>query len=180
MARGSISPPVSVQKNSNVARIDLVPQRPRFLDDQFRDLFISPVNTPANPNSPNTTRPVTEKTTAADTLFKTKAKPAESVKLVWEGIRNRLSLLPIGADVNNALISRDGNTLVVVANVAGQSNLYTYSLDELSREPAVLKQLTSTPGLKAMCSYQEMEKKCGTWKMAGYKLYRLIQKCPDL
>jgi hypothetical protein len=30
----------------------------------------------------------------------------------------------------------------------GQQNLYVYSLDELAKEPAVARQLTSTPGAK--------------------------------
>lgn len=34
------------------------------------------------------------------------------------------------------------------ATVAGQQNLYVYSLDELAAEPAVAKQITSTPGFK--------------------------------
>src|SRR5262249_60877569 len=38
---------------------------------------------------------------------------------------------------------------LMTASAAGQQNLYVYSLDELSREPAVARQLTSTPGFKA-------------------------------
>ena len=38
---------------------------------------------------------------------------------------------------------------MVTANAAGQTNLYTYSIDELAREPAVARQLTSTPGAKS-------------------------------
>jgi len=36
----------------------------------------------------------------------------------------------------------------MIAGAAGQQNLYIYSLDELAREPAVARQLTSTPGVK--------------------------------
>ena len=36
----------------------------------------------------------------------------------------------------------------MTAAAAGQQNLYLYSLDELAREPAVARQLTSTPGFK--------------------------------
>ena len=38
--------------------------------------------------------------------------------------------------------------MALIANAANQGNIYLYSLDELSREPAVAKQLTSTPGFK--------------------------------
>jgi C-terminal processing protease CtpA/Prc len=47
------------------------------------------------------------------------------------------------------VISPDGKTLAFVANVAEQVNIYTYSLDELSHEPALPRQLTSTPGFKS-------------------------------
>jgi tricorn protease len=126
-------------ENSVVARVDLQPRQPRFREDQFRDLFTEPqpLNTAAKPAAK--TDPV------IDSMSRT-TKPAEGI--VWDGIRQRLSLLPLGVDVNTIDISKDGNTLVLLANIAGQSNLFTYSLDELSREPAVLKQVTFTPGFK--------------------------------
>ncbi len=67
---------------------------------------------------------------------------------MWEGIRRRLSLLPVGVDANSISISPDGKWLLLTASAAGQQNLYVYSLDELSREPAVARQITSTPGFK--------------------------------
>ena len=39
-------------------------------------------------------------------------------------------------DVQDQVISPDGKMLLLTANVGGQTNLYTYSIDELSREPA--------------------------------------------
>jgi C-terminal processing protease CtpA/Prc len=36
----------------------------------------------------------------------------------------------------------------MIASVAGQSNLYVYSLDELAKDPPVARQITSTPGFK--------------------------------
>lgn len=132
-------------ENSNVARIDLVPRQPRFREDQFRDLFVEP-STPAN--NPATRPPAAKTEGVIDSMSRdvTKAKRED---IVWEGIRNRLSLLPLGVDVNDIEISPDGNTLLVSANIGGQSNLYTYTLDELSREPATLKQITFTPNFKS-------------------------------
>lgn len=126
-----------------VAKVDLVPQAPRFRENQFRDLFTDEVPTPTQ-----TTKPVT--TPAPDTLSKTPAKGDKnpSVRVVWEGIRQRLNMLPLGVDAGDLVVTKDGKTLVVMADVAGQSNLYTWSLDELAREPPVLKQLTTTPGRK--------------------------------
>jgi tricorn protease len=71
------------------------------------------------------------------------------VEIAFDEIRRRITLLPTGVDTGAIEISRDGKTLLLNARAAGQQNLYTYSIDELSREPAVARQLTSTPGAKA-------------------------------
>ena len=55
-------------------------------------------------------------------------------------------MLPVGVSVNEHVIAPDGKTLVMAASAAGQTNLYTWSLDELSKEPEVARQITSTPG----------------------------------
>lgn len=129
-------------ENGYVARVDLVPRQPRFREDQFRDLFTEPALPAAKPA-------VAKTSPVIDTLTRNTAPASKGTNIVFEGIRQRLSMLPLGVDAGSIDLSKDGNTLVVVANVAGQSNLYTYSLDELSREPAVVKQLTSTPAPKS-------------------------------
>ena len=75
--------------------------------------------------------------------------PATPVDIVFDDIRRRLSLLPVGVDVAAQTISPDGRSLLLTATAEGQQNLYLYSLDELAREPAVARQLTSTAGAKA-------------------------------
>src|SRR5262249_42595912 len=71
------------------------------------------------------------------------------VEIVFDDIRRRASVLPIGLDVGQQIISPDGKWLLFSAVAAEQQNLYIYSIDELSREPAVARQLTSTPGGKS-------------------------------
>src|SRR5262249_2949485 len=44
-------------------------------------------------------------------------------------------------------------------SAAGQQNLYVYPIDELSREPAVARQLTSTPGQKRRAHFTSDSKK---------------------
>ena len=68
---------------------------------------------------------------------------------MFDDIRRRLNILPVGVDVNAQSISPDGRSLLLTATAEGQQNLYIYSLDELAREPAVARQLTSTAGSKA-------------------------------
>lgn len=139
-------------ESANVARIDLVPERPKFREDQFQQMFTEQNTSPASPVNLVTSKPSPEKKPEAlDTAKKTgvkTARTASEVKIVTEGIRQRLNMLPLEVNVNSLKISKDGNTLLITASAAGQSNLYTYSLNELATEPAVLKQLTATRGFK--------------------------------
>ena len=64
----------------------------------------------------------------------------EPTKIVFEGIRNRLTLVPIGLGIRFPVISPDGKTLAFLAEVAGQANIYTFPLDELAREPGAPRQ----------------------------------------
>ncbi len=139
-------------EGSQVARIDLIPRTPRFREDQFRDLF--------KEESPRTTRttqaPQENRQTQTDTQNPTapaanpieKKQPPKPVEIVFDDIKRRLSVLPVGVDSGYQEISPDGKWLLMIASAAGQQNLYIYSLDELAREPAVARQLTSTAGFK--------------------------------
>lgn len=64
-----------------------------------------------------------------------------------------MSLLPVGIDVGYEAISPDGKYVLMIASAAGQENLYVFPLDELSREPAVARQLTSTAGGKGFAQF---------------------------
>ena len=140
-------------ESTQLARVDLVPRTPRFREDQFRDLFRE-----ENPRSRPDPRPTPAETPAAPVISPSPspaASPADErraapkpVQVVFEDIRRRLSLLPVGVDVNFLTISPDGKWLAMIANSGNQRNVYVYSLDELAREPAVAKQLTSTAATK--------------------------------
>lgn len=164
-------------ESGQVARVDLIPRTPRFREDQFRDLFkeetpksVSPTlrrqeNNPPQPPTPTPTPSPTPAPTEpgpapGQTPSPTPARqdgPAgrgqagaekKPVEVVFEGVRRRLSLLPVGVDVYYQTLSPDGKYLLMLAGAAGQNNIYLYPLDELAREPAVARQLTSTPGFK--------------------------------
>lgn len=129
-----------------VARLDLIPRTPQFREDQFRDLFREDPVRPAPPATPPKEVPAPDAAAAAD------APPVagtKNVQIVFDDIRRRLALLPTGVDAGAQRISPDGKLLLLTARAAGQQNLYTFSIDELSREPAVARQLTSTPGGKS-------------------------------
>jgi C-terminal processing protease CtpA/Prc len=120
-----------------VARINLVPPPPKFTEEGFENLFKPE---PAHGRGDG----------AADAK-----PPVKPVEIVFEGIRERISFLPIGLSIDDPTISPDGKSLLFSARVGGQSNLYLYSL-----EPAQggrggrgggggARQLTSTAGPKS-------------------------------
>jgi Tol biopolymer transport system component/C-terminal processing protease CtpA/Prc len=156
----------------DVIRVDLTPRTPKFREDQFRDLFkdeqpkttLDPPRSPKTPDAPATTAPgftpgttPPAKTAAAGGAEAAQSRTAPSrpkpVDIVFEEIRRRASALPVGVDVSSQEISPDGKWLLLTGSAAGQQSLYVYPLDELSREPSVARQLTSTPGAKRSAQF---------------------------
>jgi Tol biopolymer transport system component/C-terminal processing protease CtpA/Prc len=129
-----------------LARVDLVPRTPHFREDQFRDLFHEESPDRSTPESPVTDSSVARGKGAASDSGAPGARPP--VRVVFDGIRRRASLLPTGVDVADLIVSPDGKNVLLTAEAAGEENLYLYSLDDLQKEPAVAKQITSTPGRK--------------------------------
>jgi len=123
-----------------IAQIDLIPRAPKFREDQFRDLFTE-LPSKSAPSAPRATTAPSPTPSSSPTVKK-------ETQIVFEGIRDRLTLLPTGLDVRAARVSPDGKTLLLNAAAAGQANLYTYSIDELAKEQPIAHQLTATPGQK--------------------------------
>jgi Tol biopolymer transport system component/C-terminal processing protease CtpA/Prc len=105
----------------------------------------SPAQTPTPTPSPT---PVRQEGQGKGGLSNGEKKTDKPVEIVFDGIRRRLSMLPVGVDVFYQTISPDGKWILLVAGAVNQTNLYVFPLDELSREPAITRQLTSTPGSK--------------------------------
>jgi len=156
----------------HIVRIDLLPHVPRYREDEFRDLF----RTTENPDrrTPPPTAPAT-KPAQGEPSPATKAEPdfapanaaaapkpsdaapaksrIEAVRIVFDGIRNRATYLPLGVTAENPVISPDGKTLVFRSSVSGQSILYSYNLDELVHEPPTPQQLASSKRPKRFIAF---------------------------
>ena len=140
-------------ENGQLARVDLTLKTPKFREDLFRDLFSPP--RPAAPQEPAPAAP--PPTVPAAPPPSGPPGPAGpvgpttvvNVSPVFEDIRQRLSFVPIGLDVNDVAVSPDGKMAAVIAAVGGQTNVYAYSLDELATERPVARQLSTTPGGKS-------------------------------
>ncbi|MBX9929573.1 MAG: hypothetical protein K2X99_11730 [Gemmatimonadaceae bacterium] len=117
-------------EEGQVIRVDLVPRTPRFREDQFGELFRS--DSGRGGARPDSTR--TDSTRARTVV----------VTPDFTDIRLRSSVLPTNIDVGSVRVSPDGRTLLFVGGAAGQSNLWTWSLDETARDAPVARQLTST------------------------------------
>ena len=134
-------------EESRIVRIDLLPHVPKFKEDRFSDLF-KPGKQPGTPDAPADTPtppvpkplPVARKGAVAPPLVP-KVSP---VTIVWQGLRNRATILPLGLNADTPVISSDGKTLVFRAQEKGRANLYSYNLDELADEPPVAQQLTQS------------------------------------
>lgn len=144
----------------NIARVDLLPRKPEFGEDRFQKLFIEQN---ASPDSADAGRPRGAGTngtggTGGPGMGGRRAGGTPKTAIVFDGIHERTSLLPLGGiDVNDISISKDG-VVLVTASVGGQVNLYTFSMNELERGAgerggagggSPLKQLTTTPGMKS-------------------------------
>lgn len=129
-----------------LARVDLVPHLPKFREDQFRELFRNQ-STPGAPETPATApAPSAAPDAAAAPRPAAGAKPKkiEPTRIVFEGIRDRLSFLPISLAVRSPIISPDGKIAAFLVEDEDHENIYSYSLDELDAEAPAPRQLTAT------------------------------------
>jgi tricorn protease len=135
---------------AQVARVDLVARTPKFAEESFRNLFNeqTPPSMPSSPKVESLSSTSDEKSAAT-----AGNKSATNVRVDVQGIRERLALLPTGLNVDAIEISPDGKNLLLTAELAGRKNLYLYSIDELDDEPAVPRQLTSSPAPKAFAQF---------------------------
>ena len=142
-------------EEGEAVQVDLILRTPRFREDRFRDLFKDepprnrPADRPADTAPPAQDAPARDAAGGRDAAAPPRRDPSKPVEIVFDDIRQRASILPVGVDVGSQSISPDGRWLLLTASAEGQQNLYVYSLDELAREPAVARQLTSTAGPKA-------------------------------
>ncbi len=132
-------------EQGQLARVDLTLRTPKFREDLFRDLFTQNPRPASAPAELQRGEP-TPSTFAPSELRRTSPTP------VFDGIRQRLSLVTLGLDVQRVTVSPDGKLALITATSAGQTNLYTYPLDELAAD-RVARQLTTTAGGKVSAQF---------------------------
>lgn len=144
-------------EDGQVIRIDLVPRAPKFREDQFRDLFTT--TAPRQTQQPGPGAPVPSTTPAMPTATDSSARRDSAAAarrrttVVYDDIRRRATSIPVGVDVGSAVLSPDGKVLLLTAGAAGQTNIYTYNLDELATGEAIARQVTSTSAFKSAAQW---------------------------
>ena len=148
-------------EDAKLVRVDLIPHLPKYREDAFQALFkqapdkTAPVQDkehgPAHATPPaDQAGPAPDAQASADDTSGDKAKAApKPVRIVFDGIRERATILPLGMSAERPVISPDGKTLIFAARQGERQNLYSYSLDELAIEPPSPKEITSTEHPKA-------------------------------
>ena len=148
-------------EDAKLVRVDLIPHLPKYREDAFQELFKqTPDKTAPTPGAPAKPAPTTDHTAAApdaqasaddksDKSSNGPKSPPKPVKIVFDGIRDRATILPLGMSAQGPVISPDGKILVFAAQQGERQNLYSYSLDELDAEPPSPKEITSSEHPKA-------------------------------
>jgi Tol biopolymer transport system component/C-terminal processing protease CtpA/Prc len=129
-------------EDAHIVRIDLTPHVPKLKEDQFADLF-------KDKHEGETTPDKEEKEGSKAKTPEQPPAPAAHVNIVWAGLRERATVLPLGLNASAPLITPDGKTLIFTATEKGQDNVYSYNLDELADDPPVPQQISATAKPKA-------------------------------
>jgi tricorn protease len=125
-------------EQGQVIRVDLVPRAPRFREARFDSLF------------------------SADSAKKSTASP---VRVDVDGLRRRATSLPLGVDAGSVHVSPDGKTLAFVGSAAGQTQIWSWPIDEAASEAPQVRQLTSSPGGKGNLQWSADSKEI--WYLSG-------------
>ncbi|MCW5825591.1 MAG: PD40 domain-containing protein [Gemmatimonadaceae bacterium] len=135
-------------------RVDLVPRTPTFREARFDALF------PADSAPRGSAAAARGSASAAST-----PAPAVNVRIDTAGLRRRANALPINVSSGGLLVSPDGKTLAVVGSAAGQTQLWTWPLEEGTTEAPQLRQVTSSAGGKGDVQWSPDSKEL--WFLSG-------------
>jgi tricorn protease len=122
----------------------------------------TPINSPTTqPATQATTRPMVHGAAKAATALpfptthpalKPAMTPGQKTPVLFDEIDQRLSLLPIGVDVDEVTLSPDGKTLAFAGTSGGRSNIYLYPVDPLIQHPTP-RQITFTSSEKSFLQF---------------------------
>lgn len=144
-------------EQGQVIRVDLVPRAPRFREARFEELF----------SNDSATRDTTRVRPGGrpGASGNASAAAASPVRVDVDGLRRRATSLPLGVDAGSVHVSPDGKTLAFIGSAAGQTQIWTWPIDEAATEAPQLRQLTSSPGGKGNLQWSADSKEI--WYLSG-------------
>lgn len=123
-------------ESGSLVRIDLVPTPPEFEEEEFEELFERP-----------------EEPSGEEGEAEAEGADPDPIRIEFEGIGRRASLINVGVDVGSLTLSPDGEQVVVAASAEGRQNLYVYPVGPSASGPRIARQLTSTGGGKGSIQF---------------------------
>lgn len=142
-------------EQSQVIRVDLVPRAPAFRESRFDALFPSD-SAPRGGNAGASASAAASSGASASRV---------AVRVDTVGLRRRASAMPFNVSVGSLRVSPDGKTLAMVATAAGQTQIWTWSLEEGTAEAPQLRQVTSNAGGKGNLQWSPDSKEL--WFLSG-------------
>lgn len=146
-------------EDGQVIRVDLVPRAPTFREARFEALFPSDTVT-----SRDSTAARARGTTPAAAAAAREARE-NPVRIERDGLRRRASALPVNVSAGGIAVSPDGKLIAMTGNAAGQSQIWTWPIDDNATEPPQLRQVTSSPGGKGSIQWSADSKEI--WFLGG-------------
>jgi len=150
-------------EDGQVIRVDLVPRAPSFREARFESLF--PNDSAAARPGRGDARAEARGGSAAASAATPTAMAAAGVRIDSVGLRRRATSLPLNLSAGGVYVSPDGKTLALVGNAAGQSQIWTWPIDDEATEPPQLRQVTSSPGGKGNVRWSPDSREL--WFMSG-------------
>lgn len=146
-------------EDGQVIRVDLVPRAPRFREARFEALF------PSDSVTRRDTAQARSRGTTPQAAANAREARENPVRIEREGLRRRATALPVNVSAGGVAVSPDGKTLAFTATAAGQTQIWTWSIDDAATEPPQARQLTSSPGGKGSIQWSGDSKEI--WFIGG-------------
>jgi tricorn protease len=141
-------------ENSQIVRVDLVARTPTFREAKFDALFPADTGSRGGAAAPS-----------GAARSASSASTAVAVRVDTVGLRRRAESLDLGLDAFSVHVSPDGKTLALLGSAAGQTQIWTWPIDEAATEAPQLRQVTSNAGGKGNLQWSPDSKEI--WYLSG-------------
>ncbi|MBX3173187.1 MAG: PD40 domain-containing protein [Gemmatimonadaceae bacterium] len=140
-------------EDGQIIRVDLVPRAPVFAESRFDALFPGDSSAPRGGSG------------SARASSSGSGSSSIEVRIDTVGLRRRASSLPLGVNAGSPVVSPDGKTLAFLGAAAGQTQVWTWPIEEGRAQAPQLRQVTSSSGGKGDLQWSADSKEL--WFVSG-------------